>query len=268
MAHPAVECFRCVGRFLFFALMAIQCGFLVAFPAKYKDEQLWYLASLFYAPSFVVWIGAFCLDKADLRRFFIVWALYMWFGLFPNIVIIFGFVVDDIRKESPLTPQALKIVLCITPLLLLLLVNTAEDSYGSAKNKDLVAKLSVQMAIDLFDAVEMLDIILDEKEHKFNISKGYEIAMICVVCISFCLSPWQMAENKVSRPRTRFKTSLSRNVIEMFCVNTAFLVIRVLVQVNYGKDETIFIAKNVIAIILSVLEVVHLCISHGCRCRC
>ena len=261
MAHPAVKFFRCVGSFLFFALMAIQCGFLVAFPVKYKDEQLWYLASLFYTPSIIVWIGAFCLGKADLRRFFIVWALYMWLGLFPNTVIIFGFVVDDIKEESPLTPQALKIVLCITPLLLLLLVNTAKDSYSSG-NKELVAKLSVQMAIDLFDAVEMLDIILDEKEH---ISKGYEIAMICVVCISFCLSPWQMAENRVSRwsePKTRYRTSLSRNVVEMFGVNAAFLVIRVLVLVNYGKDETIFIAKNVIAIILSVLEVVHLCVSH------
>lgn len=261
MAHPAVKFFRCVGSFLFFALMAIQCGFLVAFPVKYKDEQLWYLASLFYTPSIIVWIGAFCLGKADLRRFFIVWALYMWLGLFPNTVIIFGFVVDDIKEESPLTPQSLKIVLCITPLLLLLLVNTAKDSYSS-DNKELVAKLSVQMAIDLFDAVEMLDIILDEKEH---ISKGYEIAMICVVCISFCLSPWQMAENRVSRwsePKTRYRTSLSRNVVEMFGVNAAFLVIRVLVLVNYGKDETIFIAKNVIAIILSVLEVVHLCVSH------
>ena len=218
----------------------------------------------FFMRRLLVWVGALCLRKADLRRFFIVWALYMWLGLFLNTVIIFGFVVDDIKVESPLTPQALKIVLCITPLLLLLLVNTAKDSYRS-DNKELVAKLSVQMAIDLFDAVEMLDIILDEKEHKFNISKGYEIAMICVVCISFFLSPWQMAENKVSswsKPRTRYKTSLLRKVVEMFDVNAAFLVIRVLVLVNYGKDETIFIAKNGIAIILSVLEVVHLCVSH------
>ena len=56
--------------------------------------------------------------------------------LFPNTVIIFGFVVDDIKEESPLTPQALKVVLCITPLLLLLLVNTAKDSYSSG-NKEL-----------------------------------------------------------------------------------------------------------------------------------
>ena len=265
MAHPAVTCFRCVGSFVFFALMAIQCGFLVSFPAKYKDEQLWYLASLFYLPSFGFWIYIITCGKANLFRFFIVWTLYMWAGLLPNIIIIFGFILDDIGKESPLTPQALKIVLCITPLLLLLLVNTAKDSYNSDGNKELVAKLSVQMAIDLFDAVEMLDIILDDKEHNFNISKKYLDAMISVVCISFFLSPWQMAENKVRdrwEPTTRYKTSLLRNVLEMFGVNLAFLIIRVLVLVNYEKDEIIFIAKNVIAIILSVLEVVHLCVSH------
>ena len=52
----------------------------------------------------------------------------------------------------------------------------------------------------------------------------------------------------------------------MFGVNLAFLIIRVLVLVNYEKDETIFIAKNIIAIIVSLLEGVHLCVSHGCRC--
>lgn len=127
----------------------------------------------------------------------IVWTLYMWAGWLPNVIIIFGFVLDDIEKESPLTLQALKIVLCTTPLLLLLLVNTAKDSFDSDGNKELVAKLSVQIAIDLFDAVEMLNIILDYKGHKFNISKKHLDAMISVVCISFFLSPWQMGENKL-----------------------------------------------------------------------
>ena len=72
MAYRAVICLRCLGSFVFFALMAIQCGFLVSFAAKYKDASLWYLASLFYAPSLLVWVGALCLRKADLRRFFIV----------------------------------------------------------------------------------------------------------------------------------------------------------------------------------------------------
>ena len=49
----------------------------------------------------------------------------------------------------------------------------------------------VQLAVDLLDAVEMIDIVLsvlDEKEHKYGISQGFGIAMITVACTSFLLS--------------------------------------------------------------------------------
>ena len=98
----------------------------------------------------------------------------MWAGLLSNVIKIFGFVLDDIEKESCLTPQALKIVLCTTPTphLLLLLVNTAKDSFDSDGNKELVAKLSVQIAIDLFDAVEMLDIFWTTKNTNSTFPKN------------------------------------------------------------------------------------------------
>ena len=166
--------------------MAIQCGFLVSFPAKYKDEQLWYLASSFYLPSCGFWIYIITCGKENLFRF-IVWTLYMWAGLLSNVIKIFGFVLDDIEKESSLTPQALKIVLCTTPHLLLLLVNTAKDSFDSDGNKELVAKLSVQIAIDLFDAVEMLDIFWTTKNTNSTFPKKHLDAMISVVWISFFL---------------------------------------------------------------------------------
>ena len=97
---------------------------------------------------------------------------YMWAGLLSNVIKIFGFVLDDIEKESSLTPQALKIVLCTTPHLLLLLVNTSKDSFDSDGNKELVAKLSVQIAIDLFDAVEMLDIFWTTKNTNSTFPKN------------------------------------------------------------------------------------------------
>lgn len=269
----AVCYLKWVGRAVFFALMATQCGFLAAYPAQYNKDKNWYFLSFSYAPAVVIWICLMVCRKADLLQSFFVWAAYVCSALLPHIVIIFGFVVDSLEKERFLGPKVLKMVLCITPLLLLLLVNTADDSFSSDKCRELVAKLSVQMAIDLFDVVEMLDIVLDEKEHKYDISKGYEIAMISVACIGLFLSPLQMAENKFysrGEPSTRFKTTLIRNLVEMIGVNLAFLVIRVLVFKYYGKDETIFIAKNGIAIILSVLEIGHLVGSHGCRrcCNC
>lgn len=253
-----------VGRVVFFSLLTTQCGFLAAYPAQYKDNSFWYFITNSYVPAVMLWICLMYLDKADLRRFFCVWAVYICCALLPNVIVIFGFVVNNIEKERFLGPNVLKIVLCITPLLLLLLVNSADDSHSSERHREVVARLSVEMAIDLFDGVEMLDIVLEEKEHSYGVSKEFALAMTIVACFSFFLSPLQMAQTKVSwgRPRTRFPIALIRSIVKMVGVNLAFLIIRVWVFFEYGKDESIFIAKNGIAIILSLLEIYHLVRSH------
>ena len=95
------------------------------------------------------------------------------------------------NDTKTLGPTLLKATLCVTPLLLLSLLNTASDANETEENKDDVYKLCVQLAVDLLDAVEMIDIVLsvlDEKEHKYGISQGFGIAMITVACISFLLS--------------------------------------------------------------------------------
>ena len=198
--------------------------------------------------------------KADLHRWVYVWGLYIVFGLSPNIFLIFGFVVDSIEKENFLGPNTLKMVLCITPLLLILLLNTADDSQKSDKHRELVSKSSVQMAIDLLDVVEMLDIILEEKQRDLGIPKGFGITMVVVACVCLLLTIWKMAENKFNggRPKVHKKTALLRSVVEVVCVNLVFLIVRVVVYFKYGKDESIFIAKNGIAIILSMLEIRYL----------
>ena len=123
-----------------------------------------------------------------------------------------------------------------------------------------MSKLSYQMAIDLFDAVEMIDIVLEENEHDFGIPNEFGAFMIVLACFCLALSTWQLAENKLARGKTeiRFRAAFWRNIVEMIFVNFSFLMIRAVVFFKYGKDESIFIAKNSIAIILSVLEIRHL----------
>ena len=158
------------------------------------------------------------------------------------------------NDTKTLGPTLLKATLCVTPILLLLLLNTASDANEPDENKDDVYKLCVQLAVDLLDAVEMIDIVLDEKEHNYGISQGFGIAMITVACISFLLSLWPMIETKL-HGRKKTISAISRNATEIGLVNGPFLVIRLVIVFSYGKDESIFVAKNVIAIILSVLEI-------------
>ena len=269
-AKPLVS----LGRFIFFALIVSQCFLFASYPAKYKDDSSWYgIATVpLYASAVIVWV---CLVspkpsrfEADLRSSFLVWGLYIVFGLIPSVTIVFGVTRAGLSSNSAnatlcfcnattnhdkktLGPVILKATLCATPILLILLLNTANDA---RKFKDVVYKLCVQLAVDLLDAVEMIDVVLDEQEHNYRISKGFGIAMITVACFSFLLSLWPMIETRLEGRKETIST-IRRNFVEIFFVNGPFLIIRLVIVFEYGKDESIFVAKNIIAIMLSILEI-------------
>ena len=240
----------CGGRALFFALLVTQNFMLAAYPATYKDDSTWYAVAASQALSVTIWLALVLSSTAKLERLFYIWGLYI-VGLVISIAIVFGFVGDILDKKRFLGPNVLKTVLCITPLLLPLLLNTAKDGN---KYKEVVSKLCFYMTVDLFDSVEMLDIVLDEKEHNYGIPKGFGAGMIALACISLLLSPWQMAENNLKEEKPRKCTAILRNIAEIV-FDVVFLAIRLVIVFKYKKDESIFIAKNGIGIILASFEI-------------
>ena len=247
-----------VARLGFFALIIIQCFFLAGYPVTYRNNPDWFVLATSFAPAVIVWLLLVACN-AKLRRLFFVWYLYIICALIPNIVIVFVVVGDRLDKDKLLGPNVLKMVLCITPLLLLLLLHTADNSDQSEEHIELVSKLSFRMVIDLFDAVEMIDIVIEENEHDVGIPSWFGGFMIVLACFSLALSTWQLAENKLSGGEMNGQTKgFCRNIVEIFFVNLPFLIIRAVVFFEYGRDETIFMAKNGIAIILSVLEIRHI----------
>ena len=160
----------------------------------------------------------------------------------------------------------------------------------AVERKDLVSKLSYQMAIDLFDVVDMIDIVLEDKRHGSancsctntiinetnltsatsslkTIPESFGIVMVTVASLSLLLSLWKLFENKLSRDDTkiRFRATVLRNLVEIALVNFVFLIIRLVVYAEYHRNESIFIAKNIISIVLSILEINAHCASHSVR---
>ena len=80
-------------------------------------------------------------------------------------------------------PDVLTMTLCLNPLLLLLLLNTFETK---SKDREFLLKLALQITLDLFDGIEMLQVIL--KGNEVGIPKCFEAAIIAFVCISSVLS--------------------------------------------------------------------------------
>ena len=245
-----------IGRFAVLALFLTQCGFFAAYPTWYSDDSRWIAVITLYVPAIIYW--CYCLKTdAGLNRMFYTWGLYTVIALVPNIAITFAVCGDDLNKKNFLGPNCLKVILCLTPVLFLFLLNTADDLSANEDYRQLAKELSVHISIDLFDGVEMLDVVLDERENNYGIKKRFGIAMITVACFSFVLSLLQMAENRVNNGRCQLREKLAifRNFIQMIFVNLVFLVIRLVIFIKYKKDESIFIAKNGIAIFLSSLEI-------------
>ena len=123
-------------------------------------------------------------DEGKLRWLFAVWGFYTWLALVPITGINFGLVEDKLDNKAFLGPNVLKMSLSISPLLLLLLLKTANDSseYG-----ELVSKVSFQIALDLFDGIEMLEVVLEENELSHGVPKNFEKAIIAFAWISFLL---------------------------------------------------------------------------------
>ena len=164
---------------------------------------------------------------------------------------------DDLDKKRFLGPNTLKVTLCATPLLFLSLVNTASGLSKHEEYRQLASILSVSITIDLFDSVEMLDIVLDERENSHGISKEFGRAMVAVACLSFLFSILQLGENELengSHKRSK-GVAIARNASQIILVNLPFLIIRLVILFKYKKDESIFIAKNGIAIFLSSLDI-------------
>ena len=73
------------------------------------------------------------------------------------------------------------------------------------------------MAVDLFDGIEMIDIVLEEREHDFGIPQAFSTEMIVLACLSMLVSLWQMAENKLTEEgwNIRFRSAPYRNIVQI-----------------------------------------------------
>ena len=243
-----------VGRFLAVLLLCVQCGFLTAFPVCYRDDKRLISLVLLSFPA-LIYYGICLATGGELRKVFRTWGLYIICSLIPYIAIIFALCGDVLDKNNFLSPTCLKVILCITPVAFLILVNTASDLGEHEDYKTLAWTLSVVITIDLVDSVEMLDIVLDERENSDGILKEFGYAMIVAACVRFLLTLLQIAH--IGTVSLRKEVAILAYVLQIFLVNLPFMAMRVVVVKNNKKDdnESIFITKNLISIFLSAMQI-------------
>ena len=251
------------GRVLSFTLFEIQFGAFVFFQivglvnSGWLNSLLQLLAIIlvFFLYFFIVSIllvEATRYDGYILPHLFFGWMLYIGFVFVPYVMGIFGGIAvyypEEIQTSSI---NILTLTVCATPILLLLLLITADDSFSSRNHRDLVRNLSILMVPDLIDGIEMLDSTL--KGNSYGIHKSFLTLGAVMIIV---LSSLQMAEYKFVRGELMEQPIYTTTVTRHICViilNLAFLIVRVKVS-----RSILIIFKNCMAIILSVIQISYL----------
>ena len=191
-------------------------------------------------------------DRYILSRLFFGWKLYIGFVFVPYVMGIFGGIAVYYPEEIQTSGiNSLTLTVCATPILLLLLLITADDSFSSRNHRDLVRNLSILMVSDLIDGIEMLDSTL--KGNSYGIHKSFLTLGAVMIIV---LSSFQMAEYKFVRGELMeqpiYTTTVTRHIF-VIILNLVFLIVRVKVS-----RSILIIFKNCTAIILSVIQISYL----------
>ena len=247
------------GRVLFCAVFITQCCLLMKYVVKYegKDDIYWLFVLLFVSPGIIAWL---VIMRCKSR---ISWLGFVWLSYTCALTAMVGWIFGNIVIENKLDsaeafgPNSLKAILCITPVLMLLLLQSTPDPDEYEEYRGILNELSFKLTLDLFDGIEMLQVLLgDCDENHHEIPKKLEIVIFAFVCAFFLLSSLELLQVKFERngESKTHKTVFWVRSIFQGLVNLAFLIIRIVLWSVFSRNAPIFITKNGISLTLLVLE--------------
>ena len=190
------------------------------------------------------------------------WLLYVVPSIFQYVWILSTFV-EDIKPSSFFGPRFLKVILCF-PSGVFLLLDTVECAVKPELN------LELWRVFDLFDTVELLQILIVDRLTSLAINQTTKTSMLVFGSISLFFPAFSLWELQACRKmpsetagssvhkgtRLVSRVRIVSKVCQLLFVNIAFLVLRLVLFLDFNLDASIFVAKNVIAITVGVIEII------------
>ena len=266
------DCLVPLGWFVAFALYIVQACFLMKFLEEHTDTSsnlYWIGVGIYLAFALAVLIFL-CNSRGYAKTDDEVWLVWIFWLIYIvlftiSVGMIFGLIADQLKTSETYGPNFLKAILCIAPALLVLVLQLViSPSYRNG-----VLALSVFAALDLFDGIEMLEIVLMQNEKEdFVLDDGVEKCIIAFACSSFVFTSLGLARKEFTGKNTVVERSdevpICLGLLLILLTNVPFLVLRIYVWIDCGYEASIFIAKNIVSLVVGLVE---FCIACKC-CTC
>jgi hypothetical protein len=207
--------------------------------------------SFLYIPGLVAWI-IFVVQEGSIHWLWFVLGSHIWIALVPYLCVISNEVIyspDD--RETFLDHSSLKLTICISPILVLLMLNTGPPR---EMHRELLKKLSATVSLEMFDAIE----ILDKWQTSQAIPDQFKLTVGVLILISLLTTPLELMEISVQdsgKVQTLKAPFTVRLLLQVIVSNCAFLAVRLILWLYFGEKASIFLVKNVIKITTGCLEV-------------
>ena len=253
-------CLVITGWLLFFGLFAAQVVLFVLILTKNSENGFPALCVISFLPTILVLIYFFRVNFKENRSYVEkdnevwlvagIWLAYI-VAFTVTVITVFCTVAKCLTKSDDFGIHALMGTLCITPAQFILLVQLAIcPSYQAP-----VLTLSTFTSLDIFDSIEMLQIILEQKEGNFTLGRDTEICIVFFACFNFVLTPFGLIRKKFAgdgKLEERKVVSIVFYLVDIFGTNLPFLILRSVVWYKY--EAVAFIAKNIIAVVIFAIE--------------
>ncbi|XP_013790547.1 uncharacterized protein LOC106474402 [Limulus polyphemus] len=201
--------------------------------------------------------------KGMLPSCYMVWILYSLLVI-TKIILLFKLEIPqnlDV-SSSRFSPQLLKLLLAASAVVFLLLVESHHESDSQSARQSYINLLSASTTFEIFDSVTFLGILFTN-ESRIVLPLGLFNGILALSCINFILPTialYKLSLSAFGLKPVSLGLSLLYKFAHLFLVNVPYLWIRVHLWTFFDRDISLFLMKNIIAIVilirLSIPEVI------------
>lgn len=189
---------------------------------------------------------------------YIVWFFYSAL-LTAKVVLLFKLdVAQSLDVNSAFGPQLLKVIIASSAVVFLLLVETHNNAEPHSDEQSYIYFLITSTVFEIFDSVTFLGILFP-MQTKVVLTYDLENAVLVLACINFILPTMTLYKLSLSEFGCRQRPlglQLLYKGLHLCLVNIPYFVIRVYLWTLYDHDVTLFLLKNILAVVITLRTVI------------
>ena len=179
--------------------------------------------------------------------------------LVAKIVVIFKSEIINFADSdyAVLGSQMMTLNLGFSALVFFLLVKGHHDSVPNSYEASYISSLIQGTTLEIFDSTSFLSVLyVDTTDIMFSYS--FENVLIAFACINFILPNicfYKLSYNDYGQKSSLPILSLIYKLCHLFLVNIPYMVIRIYLWITFDYEVSIFLAKNIILILQSLIAI-------------